>query len=335
MNRLLLSVLVGSVATSAYCQSALAAVEAADKGDPAAAVAAWLPLAEKGDAEAEFNLGQAYLYGRGVPVNVAQGRHWIGRAASKGQVDAQATLGLLLYRDGDVESAIRWLSAAAEVGEPRALMIMGSAFYLGEGVPKDPVKGYAYTSRSAAKGLQPARARLAQMEKEMPLEQRQKGFKLAMQMAGDKAQWPAAPLKQIAAPAPNQQEQAKQIAAAAPRQDTPAKLVAAPPEVKPTKLAAVGRQANLARHRARSLPPMTSPAGSFWRIQLGAFSKRNSAEQLYKSVSRKLLGRQAHYIPVKSVVRLQVGPFADRAAASAECAKLAPQPCFPVAVNRP
>lgn len=335
MNRLLLSVLVGSVATSAYCQSALAGSETADKGD-AAAVAIWRPLAEKGDAEAEFNLGNAYLYGRGVPMNVAQGRQWIGRAASKGQVDAQATLGLLLYQDGDVKSGYRWLFAAAEAGEPRAMLIMGSAFYLGEGVPKDPVKGYAYTSRAAAKGLQSARATLAKMEKEMPLEQRQKGFKLAMQMAGDKSQWPEAPLKQIAAAPPGQETPAKQIAAAAPRHEESARQIAAaaPREVKPAKLAAVGRQAKLVRHGATSLPPMTA-AGSFWRIQLGAFSQRNSAEELYKSVSRKLPGRQAHYIPVKSVVRLQVGPFANRAAASAECARLAPQPCFPVAVNRP
>ena len=43
-----------------------------------------------------------------------------------------------------------------------------------------------------------------------------------------------------------------------------------------------------------------------------------------------LAGRQAYYIPVGKVTRLQAGPFESRASAAAACARLAPQPCFPV-----
>jgi cell division septation protein DedD len=67
-----------------------------------------------------------------------------------------------------------------------------------------------------------------------------------------------------------------------------------------------------------------------WRIQLGAFGQHKSAEALYGKLSAKLSGRQAYYIPVGAIVRLQAGPFESRAAASAICARLAPQPCFPV-----
>ena len=48
-----------------------------------------------------------------------------------------------------------------------------------------------------------------------------------------------------------------------------------------------------------------------------------------------LAGRQAYYVPVGAMTRLQAGPFASRAEASAACARLAPrgQACFPVAAR--
>ena len=63
------------------------------------AVAIWRPLAEKGDADAAFNLGQAYRLGRGVPINLGAAKTWFERAADKGHLDAQTTLGLLLFRE--------------------------------------------------------------------------------------------------------------------------------------------------------------------------------------------------------------------------------------------
>jgi hypothetical protein len=49
----------------------------------AGAVAIWRPLAEKGDADAAFNLGQAYRLGRGVPLDLAQAQSWFDRAAPR------------------------------------------------------------------------------------------------------------------------------------------------------------------------------------------------------------------------------------------------------------
>lgn len=77
-------------------------------------------------------------------------------------------------------------------------------------------------------------------------------------------------------------------------------------------------------------PKQTAPAAGKWRIQLGAFGQRKSAEALYTKLSGKLSGRQAYYVPAGAVVRLQAGPYETRAAASAACSKLAPQPCFAV-----
>jgi cell division septation protein DedD len=78
-------------------------------------------------------------------------------------------------------------------------------------------------------------------------------------------------------------------------------------------------------------PAKPSPASTGgWRVQLGAFSQRKSAEALYAKLGGKLAGTQSYYVPAGAVVRLQAGPFESRAAASAACGRLAPQPCFPV-----
>jgi len=77
--------------------------------------------------------------------------------------------------------------------------------------------------------------------------------------------------------------------------------------------------------------PAVSASGN-WRIQLGAFSQRSSAEALFRKVSGKLSGRQAYYLPAGAVTRLQVGPFESKAAASAACQAVG-QACFPVAAK--
>lgn len=296
MNKLLLGLMIGSIALPAAAQSVREGIEAWQKGDTAGAVAIWRPLAEQGDADAAFNLGQAYRLGKGVPIDLAKAQDWLDRAARQGHVDAQATLGLLLFQNGNRVSAMRWLNAAAEAGEARALLMVGTALYNGDGVAEDHVKAYAYISRAAAQGLAPAKATLADLDSIMPLEQRKKGVALAQQLAGA----------------------GKQAAAAA----KPPKAASARPA-----------QPKLAATKPAAGAKAPAAANGNWRIQLGAFGQRKSAEALFAKMSAKLAGRQAYYVPAGSVVRLQAGPFASRAEASATCSRLAPQPCFAVAAK--
>lgn len=310
MRKLLLGLAIAAASLPASAQSVRAGVEAWQKGDAASAVAIWRPLANKGDADAAFNLGQAYRLGKGVPLDLAQAQGWLERAARKGHVDAQSTLGLLLFQNGNRVGAMRWLKAAADAGEPRALLVVGTALYNGDGVPADPVKAYAYVSRAAAQGLAPAKATLADMDEVIPLEQRQKGIAMAQAMAAEKkAETPAAATK------------------AAPSKAASAKTPAAKPVAPAPAKAAASSPAKTSQPPASGSP---SPATGKWRVQLGAFSQRKSAEGLYSKLSSKLGGRQAYYVPAGAVVRLQAGPFESRSAASAACARLAPQPCFPV-----
>ena len=107
MRKLLLGLMIGAAAAvPAHSQSVRAGIDAWQKGDTAGAVAIWRPLPEKGDADAAFNLGQAYRLGRGVKLDLAQAQNWLERAARKGHVDAQSTLGLLLFQNGNRMAAM-------------------------------------------------------------------------------------------------------------------------------------------------------------------------------------------------------------------------------------
>src|SRR5689334_4084107 len=101
-------------------QNVKAGIEAWQKSDYAAAVAIWRPLADRGDADAQFNLGQAYRLGRGVPLNLSAAKNWFTKAAEAGHLDAETTLGLLLFQNGDQPEGLKWLQRAADQNEPRA-----------------------------------------------------------------------------------------------------------------------------------------------------------------------------------------------------------------------
>jgi cell division septation protein DedD len=271
-----------------------AGIEAWQRADYAAAVAIWRPLAERGNVEAAFNLGQAYRLGRGVPINIAAAVTWYQRAALKGHPDAQATLGLLLFDNGDQARGLRWLKAAAEQGEARSLLVYGTALVNGDGLKRDPVLGYAYVSRAAAQGLPAAKETLAELDQLLPLEARRKGVAIAAARAKT-----SSPAK----------------AGAQPQTKTGA---AAPPGPRPSPGSAHVQTA------------ASVPATGAWRIQLGAFSQRSSAEALYRKLSGSLAGHQAFYVPVGSITRLQAGPYPTRAAAQAACSALKGQACFAV-----
>jgi len=87
-------------------------MEAYDKGDYATALKEWRPLAEQGDAEAQYGLGVIYKHARGVPQDYEQALHWYSKAAEQGHASAQYNLGLMYElgqgRPEDYEKAASW-----------------------------------------------------------------------------------------------------------------------------------------------------------------------------------------------------------------------------------
>jgi uncharacterized protein len=94
------------------------------KGDYQAAYEEWLPLAELGDAEAQYNLGVMYDEGAGVDQDLAAAARWYRKAAEQGFVDAQTNLGMMCYHGQgiprDHHEAARWFKLAASQGDQEA-----------------------------------------------------------------------------------------------------------------------------------------------------------------------------------------------------------------------
>jgi hypothetical protein len=86
------------------------------QGDYAKALSILRPLADDGDATAQFYIGEMYRFGRGVKKDEARSALWYKKAATNGSSDAQYALGMM-YANGigldvDYVEAYRWLSLA-------------------------------------------------------------------------------------------------------------------------------------------------------------------------------------------------------------------------------
>jgi TPR repeat protein len=119
MKRVLMAlvVCVPLLAAPSNAQDFETGLAAAERGDYEAALREWRPLANKGDAEAQYYLGSMYDRGIGVQQNYAEAAKWYRRAAELGDPDAQNNLGAM-YINGngvplDYVQAHMWFNLAA------------------------------------------------------------------------------------------------------------------------------------------------------------------------------------------------------------------------------
>ena len=332
-----------------------AGVDAWYAKDYTAAVNEWRPFAEKGDPDAQFNLGQAYKLGNGVPKDLAIAQSWFQRAAQQGHAEAQGNLGLLLYDAGKRQEAMPWIQKSAEYGDPRAQYVLGIELNNGDLLSRDWPRAYALMTLASAQGVKPASESLVQMDQFLPQADREKGLAMAHQMKARGQASPDAPAAQAARPAqPIQSAPPIRVASneapavsAAPRRATPAppSLPRTPVQVPaaPAKPAAPAPKPAPAVAKAPAPKPAAAPAktafasaGGRWRVQLGAYGSPQGARGQWATLSKRinaLSGLTASYEPAGALTRLRVGPLADRAAADRLCnaAKAAGQACFPVA----
>jgi len=135
-------------------------MNASTRGDYATALHEWRPLAEQGDALAQYNLGVLYRKGRGVPQDDVQARQWYVKAAAQGLAKAQFSLGTLYFNgEGapkDYQQALRWFRLAADQGEALAQTKMAIIYDEGQGVPQNIVQAYKWYSLAATNGDKPA-----------------------------------------------------------------------------------------------------------------------------------------------------------------------------------
>ncbi|HEV2816729.1 MAG TPA: SPOR domain-containing protein [Allosphingosinicella sp.] len=263
------------------------------------AIANFRPLADRGDADAQYAMAQAYFLGRGVPQNTNLAEQWYERAARQGNEEAQANYGLLLFQNGRRREALPWIERAANRGDPRAQYVLGTALFNGDLVGQDSARAYALMSRAAEAGLPPAISQLAAMEPHISAEDRARGLELARRLPS------APPPVQIAAASP-------------PSPPAPARYAPPPPP------------APRVRPQPAPAPAPAPAAGGRWRVQLGAFGSEANARRAWSAAAGRLAGLQPYYVRAGNVIRVQAGPLRDRAAAARACASVGGG-CFPVA----
>ncbi|ABC24289.1 hypothetical protein [Rhodospirillum rubrum] len=104
MTRLLSLLALLAVTTPAFALFAMTvpvedarreAIAAEDRGDQSQALAIWRSLADKGDDEAEYQLGQHLTRGPASTAERIEGAHWLTRAASRGHQGALDALSAL------------------------------------------------------------------------------------------------------------------------------------------------------------------------------------------------------------------------------------------------
>lgn len=278
-------------------------VEKWHAGDHKAAVAEWMPFAARGDADALFNLGQAYKLGRGVTKNENIALDYFRKAAERGHGPAQEKLGITLYAAADTKAeGLRWLEQAAKSGQPRAQYVLGVAHFNGESAPKNWPLAYAYMMRANNGGVPQATAALATMNANISVNDRSKGEEIAKTLATPPTVL-AAPVTVASA------AQAPATAAAAPAARP---VTASPLAVKTASASPVAPAAELGK--------------ASWRVQLGAFSQKGMAAEAWTTLKNSqpavVAGTEPIYAEAGKMVRLQLGPFASRDDAKRLCGKL-------------
>ncbi len=105
------------------------------------------PLAESGEAEAQYRLAVQYQAGLGVVQNPLQAYHWMREAAEQGHGLALHGLGIMyLYGEcveKDAGEAAIWLQRAADQGLAGSMAALAGMYEQGLGVERDPAKAEA------------------------------------------------------------------------------------------------------------------------------------------------------------------------------------------------
>ena len=135
-----------------------------DRGDYATALKEWQPLAEQGDAEAQYNLAEMYEKGQGVPKDHAESNRLHRLAAEQGHVGAQRLLGLIyLYglegTPRNLTEGAHWYRLAAEQGDAYSQYQLGNLYKEGGGVPQDFTEAVRWYRKAARRGNNSAQLR--------------------------------------------------------------------------------------------------------------------------------------------------------------------------------
>jgi len=155
-----------AVAAGGDAQAQFEIAEAYEKGEQVsvdyAQAASWYRKAAlQGHAGAMGRLGRLYEEGKGVEENKAEALNHYLKAAELGDVFAQGGAGGILYNvRKNYPEALKYLRPAADKNDPRAQYELGSMYYFGSGVKQDYTEAVRWFKPSAVQDYAPALFRL-------------------------------------------------------------------------------------------------------------------------------------------------------------------------------
>lgn len=111
---------------------------------------------EQADGYAYYNLGQCYLYGRGIQRDTVQAMFWLKKAAEKELNVAYRLLGLCYLKgDGvpcDTIQAMSWFKKGAEKGDSECQDFLAEGYEYGCGIIQDDFKAIYWYQKAALQG---------------------------------------------------------------------------------------------------------------------------------------------------------------------------------------
>lgn len=127
-------------------------VQAKKSGDYSTAFREFLPLAEQGDAIAQFELGDLYHEGKGIPINDNLALPWLIKSANQGNIAAQIFVASIAYNQKNYVLSAEWHTKLAIKGYPDSMFYLGELYRMGAGVPKNLETSVFWFKSSAEKG---------------------------------------------------------------------------------------------------------------------------------------------------------------------------------------
>ena len=122
--------------------------EAYNSGDYQTAIAEWQPLADGGDAEAQFGIGLLYANGFGVPLDDIEALKWYHLAADQQHANAQCNIAVMHANGWGVDQsdaeAFRWYSLAADQGVIEAQNAVAKMHFGGFGAEQSNVLAHKW-----------------------------------------------------------------------------------------------------------------------------------------------------------------------------------------------
>ena len=139
--------------------------------NPAEAARWWLKAANRGDTDAQVEIGIRMALGQGIPPDPVQGRHWCEQVAKERDPRGENCMGYI-YRHGsgvksDPKEARKWYEQSAQQNNALGIKMLAEMDENGEGARPDRTAACVLYARLALAGDRDSLQRLAHLKKQV------------------------------------------------------------------------------------------------------------------------------------------------------------------------